>query len=910
MTSGSARRRLPVLRWICQAALLLYPAAFRRRFGAEMVELFLTRHREARDCGALARAAFWARSVLDLVSSAAAARRGAVVPSPGRRGFEMAWFARDAARFVRRAPAASAAIVALMSLAIGATTATFSLVHATLLRPLPFGDPDRIVAIWEHRPDRATPRNAVSGHEFPEWQARARVFEGMAAVSYAGATGTLTGVGEPASLWGAKVTADFFRVMGVTPMLGRTFLAEEDAPGRGQVLVLSHRVWIDRYGGSRDAVGRIAVLDGRPFEIVGVMGPTFQFPRVPTGHAVDYWVPVAERLGSMRGRHFLTVVGRLKPFVTVEQAEADMARVTRDLATELPDLNRGHEARVAGLQDDLVRETRSALWLVFGAVGSLLLIGCANVAGLLVASGLGRRPEIAVRLALGATRWQVARQFLAESVGLSFLGAALGVGGAYWLVDVLPAVVPHDVLAVGDARIDAVVLAFAAAVGIGTGILFGLAPAMLSRRTRVAGALSHAGRSVGSGQSRLRNGLVAAQVALTLVLVSSTVVLTRGIAALRDVDPGFDLQGLVAVDLRLPSAQFGDPTRQKAFLRDAMNRIERLPGVVSAAATNFAPLGVGYSNVVVEIEGQPTVPVEDRTARYRVVTRDYFKVLGIRLLRGRPFDDRDDRLAVPLIRWFPQQPLPRHADAPQPIPVVAINEAMARRFWTGTDPIGRRIRVLFGPPTTVVGVVDSVRTRSLREPPLPEFYLSDLQEPLSDLSVLVRSHGDPMDLAPSLRGAIREVDPDLAIASIRTIETLADEAFAVPRFASTVIGAFAAAALLLMAAGVAAVVWFSTSLRMREIAMRVALGARRHQVARLVAGQALRLGLAGLSLGAIIGVPVSRLLGLELLGEWQFDLVTWMAAALAIVAAIAVACAGPVRRAASIDPAVVLRQER
>jgi putative ABC transport system permease protein len=890
--------------------LLVYPRDVRTRFADEMVELFRARRLAAGRNGWRARLLFWCRVIGDLVSSAIFTRQpvAGLEASHGPSPAAMLRAVRDGFRFVRRSPALSGGIVLLMAISIGAATTIFSVVNAVLIRPLPFGDPDRLVTIWESRPDRQVTRNVVSGHEFPMWQERARAFDAIAAMTYAGGGVTLTEAGEPKAVQGVKVTSAFFEVMGVAPELGRTFRPEEDTPGHGQIVILSHRLWIDRFNGDRGVLGRTARLDGRPYVVVGVMGPTFDFPRAPSGDGVDFWAPLAEPIGNYRGRHFLYVVGRLKREISVEQAQSDMTRVTREIEAELPDLNRGHGAHVVGLQNDLVRDARVALIFLLSAVGSLLLVGCSNVAGLLVANGLRRQQEMTVRMALGASRADVARQLLSESLVLAALGAGLGVLVTYWLTRLVPVFVPRELLMIDNVVVDANVLAFAVAAAIGTGLLFGLAPAMQTRQLGLAGALNSEGRAITGGNSRIRGALVIGQIALSLVLVAAASMLARGLVQMSAIDPGFVTSGVLTTDVTLPAARYPNAVRQRQFATEVVERTTRLPGVTAAAVTNFVPLGPGFSNMSVDIEGRPAAPGIDQTARYRVVSSDYFRTMGIRQVSGRVFTASDTRLAVPLLRWFPQQPLPADFDVPQAAPAAVINEAMAKQFWPDGSPVGRRFKVVFSPWIAVVGVVANTRTTSLREAPVAEFYLSDVQEPVAAVSVLVRTNGDPADLAPPLRQVIRELDTDLAISSMRTLDELARNTFTVPRFTSAVVAVFASLALVLMAAGVYALIAFTTSLRAREIALRLALGADRRQVVYLVAGHALLLAGLGVAVGAAVSVPALRVLDVEWLGGGGPDPVTWIGDALLVTAAVLVGCWAPARRAARIDPAVILRQ--
>jgi putative ABC transport system permease protein len=890
-------------------AVRLHPQPFRRRFADEMIDFMRTRRREAAGRGTAASLAFWTRALIDVARSLGRERArelGAV-----RRVFSGApGNMRDAVRFLRRSPGVSLTIVLLLALTIGAASSVFSVVNAVLLRPLPFHEPDRLALVWEARPQRNIERNVVGGHEFPVWNEQNRTFERMAAIAYSG-TVTLTGAGEPKALTGVKVTSAFFDVMGVRPLIGRGFLPSEDEPGQGQVLVMSEQLWRERFGGDPQVIGRTVVLDERPFEVVGVMDRTFTFPPMVLGAQVDYWAPIAEPIRNYRGRHYLTVVGRLKPGVTIDAAREDMSRVAADLTREFPQLNHGHETRVVPLQGDLVRDSRASLMLLFGSVCCLLLIGCTNVASLLLARGLARHREIAVRLALGGGRLGVARQLLTESLLLALSGAALGVGGTFWIARALPSIVPRDVLAIERIPVDLTVLGFALAASISTGLLFGIAPVLQIRRVALSSVLQQGARTfTGGGHPRLRRLLVAGQVALTLMLVLGAGLLTRGLVALATVDPGYRTQGLLAVDLALPGSRYQGAIRQRQFYLDLMERTAALPGVASVSATNMVPLGGAYSGIGVDVEGAPAPPAgQELTARYRIVSAGYFKTMDIPVVEGRAFAASDARVAVPLLRWFPQQPQPAGFDAPQPAPVAVVNETMARQFWPNASPIGRRFKVVFSPWITVVGVVADTRNESLRDAVRPEIYLHDLQEPQAAMSLLVRTSADPAPLGPSIRQAIWSIDRNLAITAMRPMEAIVGNTFGLPRLTSWVVGTFAVLALGLMAAGIYGLVAFATVQRMPELGVRIALGADRASVLRMMVRQGLAPALVGVLAGLAGAAGLVRIVDDRIFGVPSVDPLTWIAATLLLTLATLAASVWPAYRASRVDPVSVLRAQ-
>ncbi len=896
---------------IYRAALHLYPRPFRERFGDEMVDFFRVRRAAAGNAGVQGLFFFWLRTSVDLVRSVwrEHAPDAAFPFRPALFAARVTADMRDALRFLRRSPGMTMTIVLLMALTIGAASSIFSVVNAVLLKPLPYPDPQQLVTIWETRPARHVERNNVSGHEFPVWEERAHAFARMGAITYGAAT--LTGAGDPKALVGVRVTSGFFDVMGVRPIVGRTFVPQEDVPGRGQVAVLSDGLWRERFGGDPGVIGRKILLDERPYEVVGVMPDAFNFPPSVLGSRVDYWSPIAEPIRFYRGRHYLAVVARMKPGVTFEQAQNDMVRIAGDLTKELPDLNYDHSARVVPLQQDLARSMRASLLFLLGAVLCLLLIGCSNIASLLLARGLSRQQEISVRLALGSTRLGVARQLLAESILLSLAGTALGLLGTYWIVGTVPALIPRDLLQLDRVTVDQTVLTFALLTSVVTGLLFGIAPALHIRRVSLATGLQLAGRTlIAAGQPRLRRALIVGQVALTVVLALGAGLMTRGLLALRAIDPGYGTSGMLAVDVALPGSRYPGAVQQRQFFTELMARTTANPGVLSAALTTAIPLDGRTSGISINVEGQPALrPEEDRGARYRIVSTDYFKTMGIPVLHGRGFAESDARIAVPLLRWFPQQPQPDGIEKPQPPPVAVVNATMARLFWPGADPIGHRFKMLFSPWITVVGVVADTRNDSLRDPAKPEVYLCDLQEPQSSMSILVRTAGDPIAFVPSLRSAIWELDRNLAISSTRTMEDILGQTLGLPRLTSSLVGMFALLAIGLMLAGIYGLMAFTTTQRLPELGLRVALGAERRQVLGIVVRQGLVPAITGIAVGLVIAAGLVRVAQQEMFGVPPVDPLTWVAVTILLVLAILLACWWPARRAARVDPVIVLRSQ-
>jgi putative ABC transport system permease protein len=885
--------------------LHVYPREFRDRFAPEMIALFSEGAASA-DPTFAGRTAFWRAIAGDLVRSALRER------FPNQSSFSMSEFGydiRQAWRTVSRAPLLAAFVVLLMALGIGSTTAVFSIVNAVLLRPFGFAQPDRIVMVWERRSPE-NQRNIVGGHEYPEWQARSRSFAHLAAMAF-DREYNLTGAGEPFELVVARVTSGFFPVMGVGPFVGRPFTAEEDQPGRGQVVVISHQLWTTRFAADSGLVGRSIQLNGLPFTVVGVMPADFRFPSGPGGAAPDVWTPIAEPIQQYRGRHYLFVVGRLNDGVTIAQAQAEMDTVAESIEREMPQFSRGHGANVQPLHREMVLGVRRALLVLFASVGLVLLIGCCNVANLLLARAAARQQEIAVRIALGAGRLRIARQLLAEGSVFALLGATGGVILAVWLIAFARAAVFGDIPRLQTARIDATVLGFAAGISVLTALIFGLVPLAQVAQVQVADRLKHGSKGVARPiRQPLRRALIIAEVALTMAIATGAGLMLKSFNRLLHVDPGFQTGGVIAVDLHLPAARYRQPASQRAFFDEAMTRIRALPGVEAVAATNLVPQGEGSSSLAVTVEGRPRpTPGDEPSASYRVVTPDYFKVLGIPLTAGRGFTEQDARHAMPLIRWFRQQPLPPGFQDAQPAPAAVINESMARAFWPGTDPLGRRFTALFSPPITVVGIVRDSRNRALAEEAGPEFYLSHAQEPLSKMTVMVRSYGTAGPLPAALRATVWSIDRDLPVSNVRALADVVEANLSLFRAITALMGAFAAIALLLMTLGVYAVVSYTTAQRTYEIGVRMALGAQRRDIRRLVVANGVGLTAAGIAIGLGGAYALARFASNMLYEVTPSDPLTYAALAALVLGITMLATWGPARRAQRVDPVSVLRNE-
>ena len=879
-----------------------YPRDFRRQFGAEMLAYFRDRRRQAAGRGPAASARFWLTALADVPATAWRERRR---PHHRRALAAVVDDLRQASRRVRRAPGLSATIVGLVALTVGATTAMFSVTHAVLLRPLPYGDPERLVAIWEQRPQGRAERNTVGAHEFPVWAERAKTFDAMAAYTYSGSAVHLTEGGDPVELFASRVTGRFFDVMGVAPLLGRAPGPADDVPGAPAVAALSERLWRDRFGGDPEVVGKRMALNDRPHLIVGVMPDRLRFPERGPRTPPDLWIPIAEPIQLYRGRHYLFTVGRLRADVTLDQANAELASISAAIAAELPAFSRDHSAHAWPLLDDRSAPARPWLLLLLAASACLALIGCANVAGLLLARAERRRHDAQIRLALGASRGRLARECLAESLTLSTLGGIGGVLIAALVARAVPSIVPAELWAFDAIPFDAVVLAFAFGLSLVTGAIFGVAPVIAERRVESA-APGASRTTLTASRNRVRNVLVTAQIALALVLTSAAGLFAQSLLALRSVDPAFRTDNVLAIDLALPPSRYAEPARVRQFYGDVLEALGRLPDVERVATVDHVPFGGGYNAIAITVEGAPAPPAgQQPQIRYRIVSDGYFDALRIPLSSGRTFTRGDARRALPLIRWYPQQPAPPFADAPQPMPVAVVSETMARTYWPD-GAVGRRFRLLYSPWITIIGVVADTRADSLAADLRPEAYLLSTQEPAGGMSLLVAG-SDPERHIAGVRQIVRALDPALPVGRVRTLETLRDATQETPAFTSALVGAFAVAALLLMICGVYGLLAYVTAARTAEIGVRMALGATRGAIRRLVLRHVLTLVAAGIVLGTGASLALASSIGTMLFGVRPTDPATLVGVVGVVALAAIVAASVPASRAARIDPLRALR---
>jgi predicted permease len=803
---------------------------------------------------------------------------------------------RRAARAFRRAPGFFLLVVLPLALGIGATTAIFSAVHGVLLRPLPYRAPGQLVTVNHFYPSLKGLEAGVSAPGFRDYRDRTRSFARVAVGAFW--QPNLTGQGEPERLTGAFGSGDYFAALGVQPALGRAFGPDEDAPGRAQVVVLSDGFWRRRLGADPRAVGRTLVLNGRTYQVVGVMPPGFADPFVP---AAEVWRPLAlsaEQLAEGRTNEWLSLVARLRPGVEVGAARAELRTLAEQLKRAYPDSYPADwSLTVASLQDKNTGRIRPALLVLLGAVGFVLLIAAANVANLLLARGAGRAREVAVRTALGARRAQLARQMLAESVVLAAAAGALGAGLAAAAVRALAAFAPAT-LPAGAIRVDAPVLGFALAVSLGTGLLFGLAPAAQAARGALSGALREGGRGAAGdrGAQLVRRGLVVAEVALALVLLTGAGLLTRSFARLQGVDPGFEPRGVLTFTVALPQAKYPSDTQRVALFDALLPRVAAVRGVRAAGAVSELPFGPGGSTGSFAVEGYQAPPGQPGPwGDLRVATPGYFEALRIPLRRGRLFTAQD---------------------APGARRVAVVDEELAARYWPGQNPIGRRVSL--GAPDgqppawiEVVGVVGHAKQEGLDADARVQLYLPFAQSPTGQLAVAVRAAGgaagDPERLLPLLRAAVREVDRDLPLADVRTLESRVDASVGPRRLSALLLGGFATLALVMASLGLYGVMAYAVAQRTRELGVRLALGAARGNVLGLVLRQGLTLALAGGAVGLAGALALSRLLQSQLYGVRAADPATLAGVVLLLGAVAFVAALVPARRATRVDPAVALR---
>jgi predicted permease len=796
-------------------------------------------------------------------------------------------------RMLRKNPGFTVVAALTLALGIGANTYIFSIVDALLLRPLDFPDLGRVVALWERVPGIGLDRNELSPANFIDWKAQNHAFDHIAAQEWWDAN--LGGVEHPEHLHGFLVTPDYFAALEAQPMLGRAFLPEEDTPGKDRVAILSYGLWHDHFAADPSIVSKPVLLNGTEYMVVGVMGPNFGYPS-----GAQIWAALAfsPQLETNRASHYLHGVAHLSAGITLQQAQSEMSAIASRLAQQYPQSNTGRDANVMPLLESEVGETRAPLVVLLAAVGLVLLIACANISNLLLARASNRQREMAIRSALGATRWRLVRQWLVENVLLGLLGGVLGVLLAFLCLKLQLIRIPPEFARMipgwGKIAINTPVLLFTSAISLGTGLVFGFLPALAASRMSVNDTLKEGAPSAGPGRRRsvLRNVLIVAEVALSLALLATASLMMKSFVRLERVSPGFNPDRVLTMSIALPNARYASDEQTASFYEQLIERVQDLPGVQSAAAANILPLGGSNATYTIRIEGRPEPkPGQEPEANFRSVSNSYFRTMQIPILRGREFTRQD---------------------AAEGQLVVAINEAFAARFWPGEDPLGKRMQFSDSPADqpwrTVVAVVGNIRNHLDVSAPA-EMYFPLRQQTRNTMALVVRTWPDPRSLEESVRSQVAALDHDQPVFDVMTMDDLRSISVTPQRIGGTFMAAFAGFALVLAAIGLFGVISYAVSERTHEIGIRMALGARPREVFRLVVGQGMTLALIGLLVGLPLALGMGRAVSGLLYGVAPNDFATFAGVAVVLAGVAMVACYIPARRAMRVDPMVALRYE-
>jgi putative ABC transport system permease protein len=808
---------------------------------------------------------------------------------------------RYAARSLFKSRGFTAIAVVTLALGIGANTAVYSLLRAVFLSPLPVADADRVGVIAERRESSRDADIPISGHEYAAWKAQNHSLESIAL--FRADMSNLTGGGDPRKLQLLRASGEYFSLLGLEAAHGRVFGPGEDRAGSDRVVVLSDELWRSRFGGDPSVVGATITLNDQPHQVIGVL------PRLPRPFSVDAWVPL-DVPGNVRtvGRHNLNAIARLRPGVSLDAAAADLRTIAARTALEYPQ-NTGHDVVVHDLRDALVGEVRPAMLALLIAAGFVLLIASANVTNLLLTRGASRQKELAVRAALGASRGRIVLDLLAESLVVAAMGGAAGVLLAAWIVDAVPAITALQVPLLDTARVDWQALTVAAIVAAATGTLAGLAPALRGAKQHPSWLREGDRGSDDPGRRRLRTVLVSTETALALMLLTGAGLMINSFVRLTMVNAGFTADDVVVVPVDLPQARYPEPHRQREFFDRLAARLAALPGVDAVGSVSHLPLGGSDNWSPFTVVGRPAPPPgQEPNAPFRTASPEYFRVLGIPLVRGRFFSAADARVSIPIIRWYPQQPQPEGFDRPQPAPVAIVSEAAAKQFFPGQDPIGHKFHVMFSPEVTIVGMVGDVKHNGLNQPAYPHIYLAQNQEVWNWTSIVIKTKSPVASLAPAIRAQVASLDPDLPV-SVRAMTDVRSESVGQPRLYALLVGCFAALAVGLALVGIFGVVSHTVVQRTREIGVRVALGAEQREIQRFVVAQGMRPVAIGLIAGVAGAMALTRSLESLLFEVRPTDPLTFGIGVAVLGFVAAVACWIPARRAARLDPIAALRAE-
>jgi putative ABC transport system permease protein len=822
------------------------------------------------------------RNKLDLLRRSLGAFRDALLLQPRRLEDEMFQDLRFGVRMLVKQPVFTLIAILTLALGIGANTAIFSVVNAVLLRPLPYENPGQLVRLWADNSGQRTDQNQFSPADITDFRDQLTTFEEVGLFDY-GLSANLTGGAQPERVNGSEASPELFTALRIKPILGRTFLPDETEVAQSKVALISEGLWRRRFGADPNFAGRTVQLDGESFTVIGVLPGSFKFPE-----NVDLWLPfsfTAADWKTDRQHYYVEAVGRLKPGITLAQAKADMETIAQRLAPTRPASRKKWGITLIPLHEQVVGKISSTLWILFGAVGFVLLIACVNVANLLLARAAARQKEMTIRAALGAGRLRIVRQLLTESLLLAVIGGSGGALLAVGAVKLFSASTLNSLPRAEEVTVDAWVLMFTLLVSILTGTIFGLTPALQASNPSLNETLKEGGRSSTGSRSRLRNALVVAEIALSLVLLVGAGLLLKSFLRLQNVNPGFDPHNVLTMQTTLPKAQYPDTVRQNAFVQQTLQRIETLPGVKSVAATINLPLvgtwGMGYG--VIAHDNAPNQIADNAN-----ITPGYFRTMGIPVLQGRDFSDRDSTGAPP---------------------VIIISEALARKHFPNENPLGQRINA--GANREIVGVVADVKPRGLELEAKPQIYLPYAQKPTiaSFVTFTIRTESTLLSLAGAVEREIRNLDANLPVANVRSMEQIVATSLAQRRLTMFLLGIFALIAVVLASIGIYGVVSYSVAQRTHELGIRMALGAQGRDVLALVLRQGMRLALLGVALGLAGAFWLTRLLTDLLFGVRATDPLTFVAVALLLATVALVACYLPARRATKVDPLTALRHD-